>query len=362
MPKKKTAIKILEFDKWLGNPNIFGQRGGYKEGDELDEAIQDAARMKIRKVKMLELDRYLFESQNELDKAKAGGIHDLGALPSSSDFMKMARLMVDLDPEEQKRVANAYTVLRMADKGQVGGSLQYLAPLLGFARQNPGASEDQMIKYLTLMDSQLMKGLEISKAMSPGQPEDSTLKILALMKDLIPVLQGFKGDQQRQGVFDTIFLQPDVYNRFKELGMFGGGSASKNMVDLEIEKLRGERQLNGQKIDLEYRKMMLENDNKQRRTEMIMSAFPQLAMLFAGPVDERMREMGRQSTANPRTARHTNVPQDPTGVTLEVNCEKCGYKAAQTLVDPLPETIACPQCSNIMNIVPQAPPGDVQNG
>ncbi|GAH88501.1 unnamed protein product, partial [marine sediment metagenome] len=104
--------------------------------------------------------------------------------------LKMARMMSDLSPEQQKKVANAYAVLKMADRGQMGGSLGLLGQLMGYAQQNPGASEDQMIKYLQLMDSQMVKGMEMMKAANPpksqGDPVDYMVKGMELMKTANP--------------------------------------------------------------------------------------------------------------------------------------------------------------------------------
>jgi len=314
------------------------------------ESFQDLA----DEYRTLKMEKLVSKQRRENARMK-GESGEGGPLASNADFMKMARLMADLEPEEQKRVANAYAVLRMADKGQVGGSLQLLAPLLGFARQNPGASEEQMLKYLTLMDSQLMKGLELSRALSPGQPEDSTLKLLGVLKELLPVLQSFRGEQQQGGVFDKIMLDPNVYNRFKDLGMFGGGSSVKNSFDLDLERLRGDRELEGRKFELQMRKMILESEAKERRTDRMLGLIPSLSAMFAGPIDDRMRQMGRQATHNPGPAHHTDMSSIPPSFTLEVNCEKCGFKEIQTLVEPIPETITCPRCGNIMNIMPPGP-------
>lgn len=322
-------------------------RPPFKRGvDPLDDILLDEERELSREIKRMRLEQIVMKRRSEIARMKAGGDPDLGPMASSADFMKMAQLMGNMTPEEQQRVANAYAVLRMADRGQVGGSLGLLGPLLGYARQNPGASEESMLKYLTLMDSQLMKGLELSRALSPGQPEDGTLKLLGLMKEILPLLQSFKGPQQ-QGIFDAIFLKPEVYNRLRESGIFGGDSAAKGTVDIELEKLRGSRELQIAKWDLELKRDELKRIADDRRTENLLAVFAPLATAFAQPMSQRMQALGQQQAAAHNPVQHNPMPMAPPGNTVNIQCS-CGFQGTTPQTDPPQSELVCPECDQVL--------------
>ena len=345
-------IKVLDMDEYLGSSLVNPGRAG--KDDDLEAVLRDATKMKVNRIKMMEIDKYLLQSEQELEKLKRGEslTSTDGPLTSSADFMKMARMMSDLTPEEQKRFASAYTVLRMADKGQVGGSLQLLGPLLGYARQNPGSSEADLIKYLTLMDSQFSKGLQLAQSITPKQDEDSTIKFLTLMKDIVvegvrnPVLQAIEKAQPQPSAFEQIIMNPELFTRFT--GLMGGGKGSTN-IDLEIEKLRGERDLNNRKLDLQWRKDLLDIEAKDKQTDRILATLTPLATLLAGPVAQRMGKLGEQQAIThipqnptPPTALQASIP--PTETTILIKCS-CGYEGSETFTGPQPSTIKCPHCN-----------------
>lgn len=388
MAKKKVNIKIMEFDKWLGSQGAFGQRGTYTAEDDIDGIMREAQKMKVQRIRTMELDKYLLQSEKELEKLKKGEslISDGGPMASNADFMKMARMMSDLSDEEQKRVANAYAVLRMADKGQVGGSLGLLGPLLGYARQNPGASEEQMIKYLTLMDSQflkgletakvmnpnpaksesemvnylklmdsqLLKGLELAKAMNPTPKQDNPMEFLKLMKELViegvrnPVLQAIEKAQPTPGVFDQIMTNPDLWNRFKEIGLFGGsrGDIATSEMDLKIAQVTTANTLEMKKLELETQRMNLERDAQNRRTDSLLALAAPFSALFAGPIAQRMQSLGQQQASAHNPIGTTPMPM-PNAILI--NCS-CGYQGPISFDGPPPATVNCPKCGLELNV------------
>jgi len=360
VPRKKTVYELI------------GERGPQmRRGvDPLDDILLDEERELVREVKRIKLEAIVMKRRKEIERLKSGVDMEMGVMPSNTDFLNMAKFMAELTPEEAQRVRNAYSFFKLAEKGQSGGGMMLLPTLLNYAKTNPGASDNQLISYLKLMDSQLLKGIEISKAVSPQQSEDSTLKFMTLMKDLViegvrnPVMQALRENQPQQGVFDQIFTRPEVYNRFKELGMFGGGSTAKNSFDLDLERLRGDRELEGRKFELQMRKMILESDAKERRTDRMLSLIPGLSALFAGPIDDKMRQMGRETGINPQPTYHQtpNPVPAPATTILEINCTKCGHTEEKNLTGPVPETIACPECGNVMGLSSNPPGEDTVHG
>ena len=358
-PKNTTATKRKTVYELVGETRSPLKRGQ----DPLDDILLNEEQELSREVKRVRLEQIVIRRRQELERMKQGNDLDMGSMPSNADFMKMARLMGDLDPEEQKKVANAYAVLKMADRGQMGGSLGVLGQLMGYVRQNPGASENQMINYLKLMDSQFSKGLELAKAINPAQSEDSTLKFMALMKDLViagvrdPVVQAIKESQPQQGVFEMLLSNPSMYTRAKEIGMFGGGNqAASNEMDLKIEELRGERELSGRKLDLEYRKMSLEREANDRRDNMILGALGPLATVLSGPIAEGMHALGQKQGAAHRPPGFINQIDTPPSVNaIRIICA-CGYTGVEPLTDPPQAEIPCPKCGKTLTVnLPESP-------
>ncbi len=352
--KKKTVYELV------GETRPAIRRGL----DPLDDILLDEEQELSREVKRMRLEQIVVRRRRELEKMKQGGDMDMGTMPSNTDFLNMAKFMAELSPEEAARVRNAYSFFKLAEKGQAGGGMALLPTLLNYAKTNPGASENQMINYLKLMDGQLVKGIELAKAVNPQQNEDATLKFMTLMKDLViegvrnPVMQAIRESQPQQGVLDQIFTNPTLFTQFKELGLFGGGSGgATSHLDLEIEKLRGERQLEVTKLNLDMKKSMLEIDAKDRRTDNILAILSPLSALFAGPVAERMQQLGQQQAAS-----HVPPSQVPAagGTTILLRCT-CGYEGPTTFPGAPPNLIPCPQCGQELLVGGASANGDRPN-
>lgn len=368
MGKKKTEIRILDAEKFLGG--LPGASfGGADEADDLDDALKDAMRTKIRRVKSLELDRYLLQSEHELEKLKREGS------PSSPEgsgtekvadaaLLRMSRELSKLPEAEREMVIRNYALLKSAEGG--GSSTPYLPLLVGFAKSNPGASQDQMLSYAKALGDQFNRGLETAQRLAPAKDAASNpLEFLKIFKDIIadsvqrPVVEALKQFQPRPGVWEQIIMNPDIFMRFKELGFFSGsgGGASKGTIDLEIERLRGERELNMEKLRLENRKMMLEHEAGERRADTLLKALTPVSALLASPVDKKMRQLGRQTaTQNPTASMPRGSPQrqqqnpvggqvgqEAQGSFVRIQCD-CGYVGDVSFQGTAPEGITCPGC------------------
>lgn len=377
MVKKKTTIKILDFDEYLGSSLHNPGRAG-KE-DDLDSILRDTAKMKVRRVKMMELDKYLLQSEQELEKLKRGeSLNSTGGpLPSNADFLNMAKALENLSPEEAQRVRSSYTFFKMAEKGGSGG-MALMPMLLQYAKTNPGASENQMINYLKLMDGQLLKGLEIAKAMNPpkqqGDPltymvkgmelmktanpqkQNNPMEFLKLMKDLIiegvrnPLMQAIKENQPTPGVFEQILTNPDLFSRAKDIGMFGSsreGGAGTSEMDLKIAQVTTANQLEIKKLDLEWRKSLLVKEVAENKTNALVTALAPFSAIFAGPIDQRMRQFGQQQASAHNPA---GMPPMPMPNTILLQCS-CGYQGPMSFTgDKPPATIDCPTCGLGLNV------------
>jgi len=371
--------------------DLVGERRPHirRDMDPIDDILLEEERELAREHKRLRLEQIVEKRRREVEKMRNGGI-DSGPLPSNQDFLNMAKFLADLSPEEAARVRNAYSFLKLAEKG--GGSGMNMLPMLvNYAKQNPGASENQMINYLKLMDSQLLKGLELAKAMNPKtgksdaneivnylklmdsqllkgieiskavnpnpvQSEDSAIKFLQLMKELViegvrnPLLQAIKESQPQPGVLDQLLTNPVLFTQMKEIGIFGGGESRTGSTnyDLEIEKLRREGTLEIKKLDLDWRKALLESEAKDRRSDNVMAALAPLSAIVAGPVTQRMRQFGRQqaSAHNPAGMPPRAMPNTNN---ILIRCS-CGYQGPMSFQEPPPDRVNCPSCGLELNV------------
>jgi len=344
--KDKTASRKKTVYELVGE-----RRPPFRRGvDPLDDLLLDEEIELSREVKRVRLEEIVMRKRKELEKMKQGQDMDLGPMPSNADFLNMARFMSELSPEEAQRVRSAYTFFKLAEKGG-GGGMTLLPMLLNYAKTNPGSSEGQLVNYLRLMDTQFTKGVELAKNMTPAKADASAMEFLKLMKDLVvegvrnPVLQAIEKSRPSPGVFEQILTQPELWNRAKEIGMFGGGSnAAASQIDLEIEKLRGERQLSITKMELEMRRDELKRQDEDRRTDNLIAFMGPLAAAFAAPTAQRMKGLGQQQAAthNP-TFTYPAPPAAAPPPSVNLRCS-CGYEGTMPRTDPPRATIPCPSC------------------
>ena len=186
---------------------------------------------------------------------------------------------------------------------------------------------------------------KLVKETQPQQSKDDTLAYVTLFKDLM--MESVK--IQNQGgrgpsFFESMITDPNLYQRTKDI--FGSGSGAKTTnIDLEIEKLRGERQLSMKKMDLDMQKSMMERELSDRRTENLIAVFAPFAGALAGAGEQRMRELGRQTAAHNPMGPIT-MPQVPS---VQLKCS-CGYEGVVPVTDPPQTSVNCPQCNVALTV------------
>jgi len=311
-------------------------------------------RSKVRRLKALELDKYLLQSEQELEKLKRGEAR--GALEGDKpvgdeSLLRMSKELSKLPEAERDMVVRNYALLKAAEGG--GGGTPYLPLLIGFAKANPGASQDQMLSYATALGDQFSRGVETAQRVMPSRESNDAIELMKIFKDLItdsvqrPLEEAIKQVQPQPSAFEQILLDDRLFVRAKELGMFGGsGGASKGSIDLEIERLRGERELTSKKLELEFKKAMLEHDANDRRTDAIINALTPLGALFAGPIDQKMRSLGQQTGG--RTPPPRGVAPS-SGKKAMIQCS-CGYRGPMSFPGAMPRIVNCPKCGQELTI------------
>jgi len=363
--KKKTVEReyvqkpLLKESRIALDPAFSGRFRAIRR-DPLEAELEMEDTMLAREMKEMRVNEAMMRRRAKMAKLQKeiDEIEKKSGKTSDADFpgmtVAMARQIAMLPPEEQQKVIQTYAIFRGIDQSK-GGQNALLPMLIGFSRSNPGQTQNQMVQYGKAMSDNFKTGIEVMKAaMPPREKTSSSVEVIKMFKDIMtenvqnPMKEMLKQMQPQPSAFEQILMNPDLFARAKEIGMFGGQqkAGDANQFSLEIEKLRGERELSMKQIDLEWRKMMLENEAKDRRTTTILNTLTPLTALFAGPVDQRMRQMGRQmgnpqQVQQPPIAHATTQPQQ---TTLEITCTACGHTEVKPIMGAVPDRIPCPGC------------------
>lgn len=118
--------------------------------------------------------------------------------------------------------------------------------------------------------------------------------------------------------------------------------------------------MESKRIDLEARKMMLEHEAGERRTNAVFNALTPMSALFASPIDKKMRTLGRQTTSKgvqPQPPQGNPVGpvaevEPPNKMTIQIKCG-CGHRENLIVEGAPPEKLNCPACEQ--ELIVQSP-------
>ncbi len=349
--------------KLLGH---VGRRGKSALDIELESEDEMLARsLKEGRVEEINLKRHARRAklQKEIDKLeKEGESMDSNSSDIPRISVAMAQQIANLPPEERNKVIETYALFSSMAKGK-GDSM--LPLLIGFSKSNPGTPQVNMLDYAKAMGDQLKTGIDLAKSFQEKEKPSNAMEFMKVMKDVIiegvrnPILTALERAQPQASAFEQILLNPEMRAAAKEMGMFGGNEprTGSTNVDLEIEKLRGERQLEITKLNLDMKKSRLEMDAKDRRSDNMLALLAPLSAIVAGPVAQRMQQLGER-----QAAAHVPPSQVPAvgGTTILLRCT-CGYEGPMTFpgAPPANGLIPCPQCGQEL-LVGGAPTGKTQ--
>ncbi len=363
--KEKTPLPTDKGYYVSFDPALMGhyRRGKNPLDDELaSEDAMLAHEVKSMRVEEMNLKRRsrMTKLQKEIDRLeKESGKTESDDSDTPRISVAMAQQIANLPPAEREKVIETYALFSSIAKGK-GDSM--LPLLIGFSKSNPGTPQINMLDYAKAMGDQLKTGIDLAKAFTTKEKPSNAMEFMKVMKDLViegvrnPLLQAIEKSQPQPSAFEQILMNPEMFSRAKEIGMFGSSEpkTGSTNIDLEIEKLRGERQLEIKKMDLEWRKSTLEIEAKDRRTDTLLTALGPISAILAGPVSQRMQQFGEQQGA-------THIPpnvmpreaQTP-GTTIVLRCT-CGYEGPTTFPGPIPPIIKCPNCGQDLVVGGTAP-------
>ena len=378
IPKKgnKTSTEMLL------DPTLTGGYRRVRRRSALDdefEAEEDAQARKLRELRVEEMtvkrEARIAKLRREIEEPPVPAKAE-GETKFSGISINTARQIAALPEEERTRVLETYMLMQAAEAKQANA---VLPAIVGFARANPGSSPNQFMEFAKAMSDQFRTGVEVAQKMAPPQQDqwkaaeimmnmvketksasDETWKPVELVLDLVktsvkePIEKLEKSMQPQPGFFEHLLMNPELFDRAKELGMFGrpSGGAGTSDLDLKIEELRSANQLEIKKLDLEWRKSLLEREASDKKTDAVLTALAPLTAIAAGPVGQRMRQFGQQQASAHNPANPSDMPPRVTPMpnTILVQCS-CGYQGPTSFSgNTPPATINCPQCGLALNV------------
>ena len=370
--KKETPEKIPK-PTYKGSsisidPSLLGRFSG-RGRNPLDAELESEDSMLAQELKSMRVDEVILKRrarmaklQKELDKLEK----ESGGLSSNNSEMPrlsvaMAQQIANLPENERNKVLETYAMFRSIDhsKGRGGDSL--LPLLIGYSKSNPGTQQSDMAVYAKAMSDQFQSGIAVMQSVIPKEKPSNATELLKIFRDLVadsvkkPMEELAKNMTAQPSAFEQILMNPEMFGRAKEIGMFGSREprTGSTNVDLEIEKLRGERQLEIKKMDLDWRKALLESEAKGQRGSNMMAMLAPLTAIVAGPVSQRMQKLGEQQGATHIPP--VTMPSVPTGTTILLRCS-CGHEGPMNFPGQPPSLINCPSCGQEL-LVGGTPPG-----
>jgi Skp family chaperone for outer membrane proteins len=360
--KPKSTIYFTDLSRYLDNPTTIV--GEARAEDELDKVMKEATRRKIQHLKMMELDRYLWETKKEALEARkeveqlkkeleklgvplegqqaAQPQQQEGEQAVSREYMDVARMLAELPDEKREAVINTYMLLRSADR--MGPAASLMLPIMAaYMKSNPSAGQADLIKLSESMANQVKTLLEVARGQQPAQQVDQITSIATLIKtladiyrpptaqadpiDLLKKVLDFAGALTGQrSVWDEILEDENKYRRLKEI--LGGSSQLPPEVVIKLEEMRQAHEREMKKLDLEILKLRSELLESRRKSK-------QFAMA--------LRKIGEAVASGLREAEEESRPY------------AYGQAQQQPLPQPQPQTLKCPKCgADVPNCVPGA--------
>ena len=206
--------------------------------------------------------------------------------------------------------------------------------------------------------------VKIAKEISPTSGTDQTLEYLKFFNTVIQN-QGGKGPS----FFENMISDPLLYQRTQDI-FSRGRTGETNKSDIEIERLRSERNMNNRKYDLELHKLRLETELRQNNLGLIAQILGPILAVGGNQIAQTMRNSGMelgQRARDPGNPASQNAYQkflQEAGIVtpgalsgdtakLQFNCS-CGFNEALLVPMPPPLSLSCPNCGQQLLTGPPA--------
>jgi len=348
-----------------------------RKPDPIEEEIRAEEEELAREARRLRLQELVAKRKKRVKELEGGINPGVGGLDISP---AMAMELAKLPEEERNRVIQTYAALKSAEK--LGGAGALLMPLLvGYAKANPGSSQNSMVEFARAMTDQLKTGIELARQTQPQQtnpielaktitdqvktgislaknqqPQVDAVKLVEIFKDLVkenvqrPIEEVVKRIQPQPSVLERILMDDKLFDRLKNLGLFGGGQPQQTSADiqLEIEKLKTDREMKLKELDMKLEEMRQQHSQWLMQQQMQAQAeerrWKVVEGLMQGPLGRVVQTVGTAAAAKISGA----TPPKP----IPIECPQCGhhfYGSSDAKI------VVCPKCNTPLTPAPEAP-------
>ncbi len=252
----------------------------------------------------------------------------------------------DIENEAIRDLSNEYRMLRIEEmitkkKRQLG------------AIANPSSNIQLQKDNLALFKGMI----DIAKSAQPASGPDKSIEFAKL----ITTIYGEIIKNQNRGspsFFENLLMDPNLYNRAQSLGIFGNRGEGKDMnaFSVEIEKLRGERDLQNRRFDLEIQKSRLQHEDSRYKMDLALRAIGPMLNIAGNSLAKDAYATGRNIAGhiNPNQTQAQNSYASGELATIEIVCD-CGFSKSMLLPDPPPGQVPCPGCGTLLNVGTEIP-------
>jgi hypothetical protein len=352
-------------------PEIINKKDKKTIADILDkekeEMSKELERIKLERLveeermKLQDLRRGIVQTEKKEDKL---GLSELGL-----DIKTLTELS-KLPDEDRQKVLQTY----MEAKAMAGAQASSILPILiGFARNNPNAKLGDYSEIAKTNLEHLKLGIMLSKEaqgnqQNQPQPKDivELIKVVSEMQnkqsnqgnqinivDIIKIISEMNENKYRnmikeviediankfqpqQGLLDRLLMDDAIFNRLKEVGLFGGriDTGARSDVDLKLEEMR-------QLHDLKMQEMKMEHDRWLMQQQMEARKWEQIGSIIQGPVGGIVQSIGKAAVEKFREGGDARFPeQEVRQPPIAVD-----YKKGEERNDISVDVIACPKCN-----------------
>jgi len=336
-------------------PDKVRKVGAEEPKDELEEELKRMDKELVQRARRARLKEYLVESElnvarkeRELEKLKNASGGEGEVLSGVSPVM--AAELAKLPEDQRKQVIQTYAMLKAAEKTSGNATALLLPLLVGFVKANPQASQVDLVKFAEVMTEQIKTGMQLAKEGEKGKEKEkaswSPVELIKTFGEMIrenvqkPMEELVQRVQPSPSPFERILMDDKLFERAKNLGMFGGPVQQQpqsvtpelKRLDLEIEKIKQDTALKLKEMELQQQRWLAEQQIELQKWE-------QVGKLFQGPVGKTLQMLGGG------VARKISGYSGQQPSVTQLTCPKCG-KQFPVFADA--DRAICPYCGVVL--------------
>jgi len=332
-------------------------KGRAKGGTDIDEVVDLINKSKVNELKTLAIERLMEEEKAKLEEARRK--QQPPNMGVATNFLQNIMQIAQIDPKRAKEFLDSLSeediakLSMLAASGQTGS----ITGILPFLRSPSTPIKDvvEIVKLMNPVQNQPtldLKGLaEIFKAgveaAKTQQPQAEPIQQFQVVKDLIQPFYEMMSQKDQQlwnerferlqsQIIDPVSYLKNMKETLKELGLGGTSENIDPQLQLEIEKLRTEREMQLEKLRAERQqwaaKFNAEQAAEERRWQVVGS-------LMQGPLGRVVERLGGAAATRLQTeGSQTQAPRP-----VAVQCPSCGHTF---WASSDAETVICPNCKS----------------